>query len=665
MKREGIQANEFRTGRVGPVGVWAILVWGSVSLAWSGDRANPPDETARQAVESLGLELGENDYWTDDGVLARGMVCLSQYDWAAEEPWVAPLEYEWLLQTKRTRVESIPRYTVEMVAEHARRLRDLPWVRPSATADSHLVLGRSHGWPEDKPLVGWQMGDPAVPPQKVFGYVITDWDTPDVIQTDEGETRKLRVVLVAGNHPVEMHGDWALHGMISFLVSDDPRAATLRRRAVFYVYPMVNPDGRYLQVRRPTVPPDLWVRTRGNPEMYAAGERDHNRVWTTGDRFSTIRLVTSAMREDTGGHADYLWDFHGGYPHNPGDYRTTAEGHDSDYARALEARQAPYPEVLRRTSSGAPTMLRSWAMTPEGLNVPYSFTFEPGCQLDKRGVLRAGKALALGFYDVVTGQAPPPPGLPEPDPELLARQPTAPVLTWRFQADCGPRGPAGELLPVQVHEGQWSDEPYFADSGNQSLLLDGTATYADLGNPSAVVSARSLTVAAWVRGSGRPSSTRYLVSRWQTRTNQRAWALVQHQGTRSLNVLLTPAGSYARRKNYVSTFPVFDGNWRNVAFTYRPGDRSEQDGTLRIFVDGVELRENSGLKILDDDPVPELFFAKAPLLVGAWTEPGRFFHGEIDELAIWDTALDPAQIKWLAENSLLGLEGRDITRPAN
>lgn len=656
MKHDGIPASKVRTVCIGPIGVWAVLMWGNVSLAWSGDRAEPPDETSRQAVETLGLKLGENDYWTDDGVLARGVVCLTQYDWAAEEPWLAPFEYEWLLQTKRTRVESIPRYTLEMVAQHSRRLRDLPWVRPSALADSHLVLGRSHGWPENNPLDSWQMGNPAVPPQKIFGYVITDWDTPEVFQTDAGETRKLRVVLVAGNHPVEMHGDWALHGMISFLVSDDPRAAVLRRKAVFYVYPMVNPDGRYLQVRRPTVPPDLWVRTRGNPELYAAGQTDHNRVWTMGDRFSTIRLITAAMRADTGGQVDYLWDFHGGYPHNPGDYRTTAEGHGSSYARALEARQAPYPEVLRRTSSGASTMLRSWAMTPEGLNVPYSFTFEPGCQLDKRGILRAGKALALGFFDVVTGQAPPPPGPPKPDPDLVARQPAAPVLAWRFQSAGEPKSSTGEPLPVTLHAGQWSDETHFIDPGNQALVLDGFATYADLGHPSQVVEARSLTVAAWVRGSTRPSSTRYLVSRWQTQGNQRTWALVQHQGTRSLNVLLTSSGSYARRKNYVSTFPVFDGNWRHVAFTYQPGERFQHDGTLRVFVDGVELRDGAGLEILDDDPVPELFLGTAPLLVGAWAEPGRFFSGAIDELAIWNSVLDPAQIKWLAENSLRQLE---------
>jgi hypothetical protein len=664
VRRAEMLAGEGRSERVWSVVVWAVLLCGSVPLAWSGDRADPPNETARRAVETLELELGENDYWTEDGVLARGVVCLSQYDWAAEEPWIAPFQYEWLLQTKRTRVESIPRYTVEMVAEHASRLRDLPWVRPSALADSQLVLGWSHGWLEDKPLAGWQMGDPVLPPQKVFGYVITDPDSPDVFPTDAGETRKIRVVLVAGNHPVEMHGDWALHGMISFLVSDDPRAATLRRKAVFYVYPMVNPDGRYLQVRRPTVPADLWVRTRGNPELHAAGEGDHNRVWTTGDRFSTIRLVTAAMRADTGGQADYLWDFHGGYPHNPGDYRTTAAGHDSPYARALVARQAPYPEVLRRTSSGAAAMLRSWAMTPEGLNVPYSFTFEPGCQLDKRGILRAGKALALGFHDVVTGQAPLPPGPPEPDPDLVARQPTAPVLSWRFQADCGPRGSTGEPIPAQVHQARWSDEPHFTDSGNQALVLDGSATYADLGHPSAVVQARSLTVAAWVRGSDRPGSTRYLVSRWQPGGNQRTWALVQHQGTRSLNVLLTPAGSFARRKNYVSTFPVFDGNWRHVAFTYQPAESSEQDGKLRVFVDGVELRDGAGLEVLDDDPVPELLLAAAPLLVGAWTEPGRFFQGELDELAIWDSALDGAQIKWLAENSLLQRENQQVVEPA-
>ena len=267
--------------RAGMVGLGAILV-AMIGLRPAGaeKQPEPPDDTARRAVEALPLELGEHDYWTDQGVLARGVVCLTDYDWAEEEPWVAPFAYEWLLQTKRTRVEPIPRYTVEMVAEHAGRLRELPWVQPSVRADSRLVLGLSQGWPEGHPLEGWQLGDPTVPPQDVYGYV--------------------------------------------------------------------------------------------------------------------------------------------------------------------------------------------------------------------------------------------------------------------------------------------------------------------------------------------------------------------------------------------STFPVFDGNWRHLAFTYQPGDAPEQDGRLRVFVDGVELREHEGLEILDDDPVSQLFASTAPLQVGAWTEPGRFFRGEMDELAIWDSALDAAQIKWLAENSLREFDRTDV-----
>ncbi|KPA82355.1 putative Zinc carboxypeptidase [Leptomonas pyrrhocoris] len=57
-------------------------------------------------------------------------------------------------------------------------------------------------------------------------------------------TGKKYVVLTARVHPGECPGSHLIHGCIDFLVHrTDPRAAALRHNFVFYVVPMLNPDG--------------------------------------------------------------------------------------------------------------------------------------------------------------------------------------------------------------------------------------------------------------------------------------------------------------------------------------------------------------------------------------------------------------------------------------
>ena len=53
-----------------------------------------------------------------------------------------------------------------------------------------------------------------------------------------------KVVLISGRvHPGEVTASHAVHGIISFLLSHDPRAAQLREHFIFFVVPMLNPDG--------------------------------------------------------------------------------------------------------------------------------------------------------------------------------------------------------------------------------------------------------------------------------------------------------------------------------------------------------------------------------------------------------------------------------------
>ncbi|NNM05989.1 MAG: hypothetical protein HKO65_12945, partial [Gemmatimonadetes bacterium] len=64
---------------------------------------------------------------------------------------------------------------------------------------------------------------------------ITDPSVPD--------TEKGAVWGTARQHPAEVAGSWMAEGLIVWLLGDDRQAAELRRRAVFYLMPFMNPDG--------------------------------------------------------------------------------------------------------------------------------------------------------------------------------------------------------------------------------------------------------------------------------------------------------------------------------------------------------------------------------------------------------------------------------------
>ena len=83
---------------------------------------------------------------------------------------------------------------------------------------------------------------------------------PKRVYTAEFREAAVRQVIEAGRASSEVVrsldissktlGNWVLEGLVRWLVGDDPRAAALRREVEFYVYPMVNADGRFAGYNR-------------------------------------------------------------------------------------------------------------------------------------------------------------------------------------------------------------------------------------------------------------------------------------------------------------------------------------------------------------------------------------------------------------------------------
>lgn len=360
--------------------------------------------------------------------LVNGRISLKDYEWTQYYEWIRDFEYERIpvkqLQDRTPPYELyVPAYTLEMVDTYIASLRNIPWVMPTPSADAGMIIGRTPGWPEgkdlpwpdDQPLQRWEELDPSVPPQNIYGFMITD---PGEVDND-----KIKVILTAGIHPVEFNGNWALHAMVEFLISDDPKAREIRRNAIFYVYPLINPDGRYLQQKRLDMddllrdhPEDLPRVVRANPELYAGGLIDQNRAWQTGGQFVIIDKLKAAMKKDSGGRADYSWDFHGGFRIRH-DYRGPPWVMESLYSGALMQREPTIPRLIRPEVMD----LRLWgwlALEDNEVYVRYPFLYEPHCLMEKERLFEVGQSLALAYYDVITGIAPHPDDVILPGPPL-------------------------------------------------------------------------------------------------------------------------------------------------------------------------------------------------------------------------------------------------------
>jgi hypothetical protein len=111
------------------------------------------------------------------------------------------------------------------------------------------------------------------------------------------ESERPVVWIATRQHSFESGGSWSVEGLLRWLTSDDPEAARLRRRVVFRVCPMLNPDGV----------------VRGGTRFNARGV-DLNRHWHESDPLSNdpaaapeIGLVKRALESWTKSNRLDLW----------------------------------------------------------------------------------------------------------------------------------------------------------------------------------------------------------------------------------------------------------------------------------------------------------------------------------------------------------------------
>lgn len=81
--------------------------------------------------------------------------------------------------------------------------------------------------------------------KEILGKSLSGVEIPLLTITDFNETnkRKKTIIMVGRLHPGETHSSWLIHGFIRFLLSESHKARELRKKIVFKIVPVLNPDG--------------------------------------------------------------------------------------------------------------------------------------------------------------------------------------------------------------------------------------------------------------------------------------------------------------------------------------------------------------------------------------------------------------------------------------
>ena len=517
-------------------------------------------------------------------------------------------------------------YPYQRTVDHSAGLVGHPFVRPTASADANLVLGQTPGTSG-----GGYLDDlgRSVPALDLYGYVITD-----------GSGRpKRKVVLVGGNHSGEPTGSWTLEGFVDFAISDDPEAVALRRVADVYVYPQVDPEGRFSGY------------FRSNPENPT---ENHNRAWDDPTGFSDIGQITAAMAVDTGGDVDVFFDFHG-FGSSPTDIGYFLPTNNALTKVFLDAFLALEPGLLDfsfpNPQPGA-TAAR-WAATSAGLSAEVTMTPEAGT-LANQPVARfetlganAARAVLAAFENV--GTVKPPGSGATFRTRVLARDPVMYLpldeTGGGVASDASGNGRSGSYIGAV----ELSRPAPFPQAGRSAMRLQGTGAHVRVNDFPYATPGGAFTLAFWFRhqdiaGSGE----QYLVSHGSLATPNSLNVFFQETpavGTGNvLRTIVLDANDPGGLANFldVKVAPV-DGEWHFYTLVVDGG------GGATLYLDGLAAQARAGIGGDAFDPAGALRFGVDAAGANAYGRTGAQ-DGFLDEVVLFDRALPAAAVQALARS---------------
>ena len=522
-------------------------------------------------------------------------------------------------------------YTVDMTEAHTQLVSNSPYVTPTASGDAGLALDPDANLADF--VVGVSAGnvggDPCVPQHNLYAYKITD---PCIAGP------KTKVVIATGNHNSETSGSWTFQGMVDFLVSSEPAAIWLRQVAEFYVYPLVNPDGRYTGTGR------------GNPEMTAEGfGTDHNRVWDTqGEGLSTIDALTTAMQNDTDSNVGFLFDFHTTGGSNPQIWVKSSMA-DSPYILALMALDT---DIVINITEGVAGMLRIWSLTPEGLNAEYTFTPESDNNGDVPYYLDLGRSYGLALHNTLAEAV-----TDYNDLKILAdnwltdnlaEQTAELVGFWQLDESGGTAAPDSS---GNGHNGTLNNGPLWQPSGGRfdgALSFDEVDDYLEIPDFNYTNGVDEFTLCFWFKIDDVAGSLyQYLFSHGNYDTNNSLNVYLRESSASSPEQITTNIKLNDGTRWQPNTgIALADGQWHMYAITVSSTDGAE------IFIDANSIGTDSTIKGSSFNPDTNIHLgSRCDYNIDRYFGNPAADDGLLDDVRIYNYPLSSDDIELLYQGS--------------
>ena len=208
-----------------------------------------------------------------------------------------------------------------------------------------------------------------------------------------------------------------------------------------------------------------------------------------------------------------------------------------------------------------------------------------------------------------------------------ATTPSGLVAAYNFNEGAGTTvtDSSGNGVSGTLQGASWTS----AGKYGNALSFNGTSSFVDLGNPSALQLTGSMTVEAWVRATANPPDDGQIVAKandsggWQLKTSP-------DTGVRAFGAKISGSSAVQR---YSNTVPALN-TWYHVASVYNASTRS-----LDVYVNGVL---DSGT-LRGTVPTSQIL-QNVNVNIGRRTG-GYYFNGIIDEVRIYNRALLQTEVQ--------------------
>jgi hypothetical protein len=221
------------------------------------------------------------------------------------------------------------------------------------------------------------------------------------------------------------------------------------------------------------------------------------------------------------------------------------------------------------------------------------------------------------------------------NPVKVDRQPSASSQTYAATAET-PQVPPEKTVAPEFQDGQ----PQFAPGRiTQAASFDGKR-FVLAGNIGNFGFQDKFTLAAWIYPT---AGTGAIITRTKDVEEEAGYGLYLKDGKLQANLILRWLDDGARIE---TVKPIELNRWQHVMLTY---DGSRMAEGIRIYVDG---RPQEVTVYLDD--LNQNFGTRDPMRIGAGGGPANRFHGQIDDVRIYNVALLPKDVAVVATAESIG-----------